>query len=106
MNPREVRELLERVQANGLSVDEALDALRKLPYRDVGVANVDHHRALRQGVPEVILGEHKTAEQIATIANAIVASGENVLVTRLDADKAGEVAARVPGLTYATVART
>ena len=60
MDPRLVRELLERVRTSDTSVEAALRELEKLPFRDLGYAMVDHHRALRQGVPEVIFGEGKS----------------------------------------------
>src|SRR5262249_43223337 len=81
MDPRLVRELLERVQERDVSIDEALESLRQLPFRDIGVATIDHHRALRQGSPEVIFGERKTVDQIARIAEEMVRAGHNVLVT-------------------------
>ena len=67
MDPRQVRELLERVRASDVSVEDAIESLQKLPFRDLGFANVDHHRALRQGMPEVIFGLAKTAEAIAAL---------------------------------------
>jgi hypothetical protein len=67
---------------------------------------VDHHRALRQGVPEVVFGQGKTAEQIAGIVREIVRRDSNVLITRLDADKAREVTVAVPGLRYLELSRT
>ncbi|HVY45311.1 MAG TPA: nickel pincer cofactor biosynthesis protein LarB [Minicystis sp.] len=106
MDPRMLRELLERVRAGDVPVAEAMKDLESLPFRDLGFATVDHHRALRQGVPEVIFGEKKTAEQIALIAEEIAKRGHGVLVTRLDADKAAHLVARVPGFRYAEVART
>jgi NCAIR mutase (PurE)-related protein len=106
MDPRLVRELLERVQGSDISVEDALEALRQLPFRDIGVATVDHHRALRQGVPEVIFGERKTVEQIAQIAEEMVRAGSNVLVTRVDPDKAVELKDRMPAFRHAAAART
>src|SRR5262245_41890144 len=106
MDPRLVRELLERVRSSDVSVDDALDALRHLPFRDLGFATVDHHRALRQGAPEVIFGERKTAEQIAQIAEEIARAGHNVLVTRVDDEKALALLERMPSLRHAQVART
>lgn len=106
MDPRLVRELLERVQSNDVSVDAAIESLRELPFRDIGVAAVDHHRALRQGVPEVIFGERKTAEQIAAIAEEIARGGSNVLITRVDDAKAAALSARIPGIRHAPIART
>ena len=82
MDPATIRNLLERVKSGESDVDAALAALKTLPFADLGYAVVDHHRALRQGVPEVILGEGKTSAQIAGIAQELVRTGQNVLVTR------------------------
>ena len=106
MDAKRLKELLESVQAGKLPVGEALDALRKLPFADLGYARVDHHRALRMGVPEVVLGESKTAGQIAGIARELIASGQNVLVTRLDDEKARDLCAELPVLEHHPVART
>jgi pyridinium-3,5-biscarboxylic acid mononucleotide synthase len=106
MDPRLVRELLERVRASDVTVDDALESLRALPFRDLGFATVDHHRALRQGVPEVIFGERKTAEQIAAISAEILKHGHNVLVTRVDEAKAREIVEQEPRFRYSAVART
>jgi pyridinium-3,5-biscarboxylic acid mononucleotide synthase len=101
-----IREVLDRVRAGTLGTDEALAELRDLPFRDLGYATVDHHRALRTGVPEVILGDPKTAEQIVGIARELVRTRQNVLITRLDAAKAAEVARAIPELRYTPLART
>jgi NCAIR mutase (PurE)-related protein len=106
MDPRMVREMLERVRASDLSVDDALEHLRQLPFRDIGVATVDHHRALRQGTPEVIFGERKTVEQIARITEEMVRAGQNVLVTRVDAEKAAALVQHFPAFRHAREART
>jgi len=106
MDPRHVRELLVRLKAGDLEVDAALEDLKTLPFRDLGFAAVDHHRALRQGVPEVIFGEPKTADQIIAIAREIASAGQNVLVTRIDKAKADAIAAALPGFEYAAIART
>jgi NCAIR mutase (PurE)-related protein len=105
MDPRHIRALLERVQAGEVPVDDALDALKTLPFRDIGVATVDHHRALRQGVPEVIFSERKTVDQIAAIANEILHAGQNVLMTRLDQAKADALARHIEGFRYMPLAR-
>ncbi len=105
MAPERVKQLLEAVAGGRLGVEAAIGELRTLPFADLGYARVDHHRELRQGMPEVILGEGKTAPQIAGIARQLVESGQNVLVTRLDAAKAVAVIADVPELAYAPVAR-
>ncbi|HZO12886.1 MAG TPA: nickel pincer cofactor biosynthesis protein LarB [Polyangiaceae bacterium] len=105
MSPEQLRSLLERVRAGELDVAQALERLRQLPYRDVGVASVDHHRALRLGVPEVVYGESKTAEQIVTIVDELVRGGHNVLVTRLSGEKAAVLAAAHPAIRYLPEAR-
>ncbi|MBI4950676.1 MAG: nickel pincer cofactor biosynthesis protein LarB [Myxococcales bacterium] len=105
MDPSRLRELLARVQTGALDVDTALGELGDLPYRDLGFASVDHHRALRHGAPEVVFGAGKTAEQIVHIAAEVLRGGHNLLVTRLDADKATALAAAQPGLRYAAAAR-
>jgi NCAIR mutase (PurE)-related protein len=106
MDPDRLRELLDRVRRGEASVDEAFSSLRDLPFADLGYAVVDHHRAVRQGAPEVILGQGKTAAQIAGIAQELDRAGQNVLITRLDADKARAVAAAVPDLKYVELSRT
>jgi NCAIR mutase (PurE)-related protein len=105
MDPRLIRELLERVRGSEVSLDDAMETLRQLPFRDIGLATVDHHRALRQGVPEVIFGERKTVEQIATIAEEMVRAGHNVLVTRVDDEKAKALRERMPAFRHAAEAR-
>jgi NCAIR mutase (PurE)-related protein len=106
MDPARLRELLESVQRGSTGVDDALTRLKDLPYADIGYASVDNHRALRQGAPEVIFGQGKTAAQIVGIAREIERAGNNVLVTRLDAAKAAEARAALPGLKYVELART
>jgi pyridinium-3,5-biscarboxylic acid mononucleotide synthase len=105
MDPDRLRELLHQVAGGAVGVDDALTSLRDLPFTDLGFARVDQHRALRQGVPEVILGEPKTAEQIVSIAREIQRAGQNVMITRLGAAKAAEVCAALPELAYNAVAR-
>src|SRR5258705_1980542 len=108
MDPARLRELLEALEAGRTSVDDAVEALRTLPFRQLGhVATVDHHRHLRLGFPEVVFGEGKSAEQIAMIMTELVrgAGGAAVLATRVDAGKAELVLASVPGATYLRDAR-
>jgi len=105
MDVKRIQALLEAVRAGTASPDEALSELRDLPFRELGFATVDHHRALRTGVPEVILGDPKTAEQIAAIAEELARTKQNVLITRLDAAKAALVKERISELKYAPVAR-
>ena len=88
MKERELRELLALVHSGELSPERAVDRLKNLPFEDLGFAKVDHHRALRQGYAEVILGKGKTPAQVADIVRAMSRqkdSGQNILVTRADA---------------------
>src|SRR5260221_4843215 len=95
MDVTRLKDLLDKVRAGTSTIDEALAGLRDLPFRDLGFATVDHHRALRTGVPEVVLGEPKTPDQIATIAEELARKGQNVLITRVDADKAQAIKGRI-----------
>jgi pyridinium-3,5-biscarboxylic acid mononucleotide synthase len=89
-----------------MQVDDAVAELRQLPFADLGFAVVDHHRTLRQGVPEVILGEGKTAEQIITIARELARTGQNVLVTRIDDAKANALLRDMPEVRHNAIGRT
>lgn len=105
MDEARLTELLLRVQGGG-SIADAVSELKQLPFADLGFAVVDHHRALRQGVPEVILGEGKTSEQIVAIARELARTKQNVLVTRVDAEQAAALAEAIPGVTHHALART
>ena len=105
MSPDYLKKLLDAVRQGATSVDEAVECLRQLPYQDIDCAQVDHHRELRQGMPEVIFGEGKSAAQIVRIMSAMAGKGSNILVTRLSADKAGEVAPLFPSAEYHDEAR-
>ena len=97
---RDIRALLEGIQEGTVSVDEALLQLKQQPFADIGYAKVDTHRRIRQGAGEVIYGAGKTAGQIEGILDAMVSHGqENVLITRLDEEKAAVVAKTHP-ITY------
>src|SRR5262245_8443791 len=107
MDPARLRALLEQVKEDLVGVEEALDELRTLPFRQLGdTATVDHHRALRVGFPEVILGQGKTAEQIAVIMGELQRAGGNVLATRVEAAQAEAVTVRLPDARYDPEART
>ena len=105
MTPDRLKELLARVSAGEVSTDDALQQLKRLPFEDLGFAKVDHHRSLRTGIPEVIFGAGKTAEQIIDITRSLNDGAHNVLVTRLDAAKAERLRAAFPDLTYSAQAR-
>ena len=72
MDAESIRKLFQQVRQGELSPDEAVNRLRHLPFEDLGFAKVDHHRALRQGMPEVIFGTGKTPDQIAGIAGKLL----------------------------------
>jgi NCAIR mutase (PurE)-related protein len=77
-----IEQLLESLQANKITVEETLAALRNYYYEDIGHTKVDHHRTLRNGMPEVIYGPGKTPEQVSDIAFSLWRKGAGVLVTR------------------------
>jgi pyridinium-3,5-biscarboxylic acid mononucleotide synthase len=82
MNRDRVKALLEEARSGRKSIDEAADELTNLPYEDLTFARVDHHRDLRGGFPEVILGQGKTVDQIVKIAERILAKSANLLISR------------------------
>jgi len=106
MDAARLRELLEAVKGGSLEIDSALSALATLPFSDLGYARIDHHRALRQGIAEVVLAEGKTPEQVIGIASRIIEAGDNVFVTRLVGRAAELVLEALPVLSYSTLART
>ena len=105
MSPDSLRQLLEQVQENQLPLEEAVAQLRDLPFQNLGYANVDHHRALRQGFPEVVFGAGKTPDQIAGIVASLSESGDIVLVTRAAPEAFVATVKAVPAARYETSAR-
>ncbi len=106
MNQQELTRLLESLVAGQVSVADTVDRLKQLPFEDLGIAQIDHHRELRQGVPEVILGESKSLEQLNIILGAMAKKERNILVTRLDNEKATALCNHFPEGEYDSVART
>src|SRR5215831_18646672 len=100
MDQNLLRSLLEQVRAGSVDIDAALDRLRHLPFEDLGFAKVDHHRALRHGMPEVILAKGKTPEQVVAIASRLLENAQNVLITRADAACAGAVQQTLSGAEF------
>jgi pyridinium-3,5-biscarboxylic acid mononucleotide synthase len=96
MDQDNLRALLDQVRAGGIGVDAALDRLRHMPFEDLGFAKVDHHRALRHGMPEVVFGQGKTPEQISAIVASLSAKASNVLVTRSAPDAADRLRCEYP----------
>jgi NCAIR mutase (PurE)-related protein len=93
----QLRSLLEDVRAGATGVDDALARVRHLPFEDLGFAKVDHHRALRHGMPEVVFGLGKTPAQIVAIAGALLERSQNVLITRATPEAAALVMEKLPG---------
>lgn len=106
LNAEALKALLESVRSGALGVEGAAEALSQLPFAELGFAKVDHHRALRLGFPEVVLGEGKRPEQIVGIARRLMTAGENVFVTRVSPDAATEIRKSIPELEYRELART
>lgn len=99
MDEPALRRLLDDVRSGALAPDEAVARLRRLPFADLGFARVDHHRALRQGLPEAVYGPGKSPEQCAAIVAELLAEpGDTpVVLTRADEEQAAAAEARNPG---------
>ena len=106
MRRERVRDLLEQVANGALAIDEALAQLSFEPVESLGFASIDHHRALRQGYPEVIFGEGKTPAQLVEIAARIASRGDGVLVTRVPPHAIDPLAERLPGIEINSLGRT
>jgi hypothetical protein len=105
MRREHVRDLLRRVADGSLDQGEALDALA-FDSEALDFATIDHHRALRQGFPEVIYAAGKTPAQVLAIAARMAATGDGLLATRVSDAAAGLLAERIPGIELNSVART
>jgi NCAIR mutase (PurE)-related protein len=100
-----LRELLESVRRGDVAVDEALIKLRDLPYEDIGFAKLDHHRALRNGWPEVIFCPGKAPDHLMSIAQKLIQRNRKALATRADSKTAELLLAHFPGAIYHELAR-
>ena len=105
LNSDSIRKLFRQVQRGALSPEEAVERLRHLPFEDLGFAKIDHHRALRNGMPEVIFGKGKTADQVAGIFAHLAKQGGNILATRTSEDQFEAVQQAVPKAEYRALAR-
>jgi pyridinium-3,5-biscarboxylic acid mononucleotide synthase len=105
MNAETLKKLFGQVRRGKLSPDEAVERLRHLPFEDLGFAKLDHHRALRQGMPEVIFAQGKTPNQVSEIFQRLAAHGSNVLATRATEDQYAAVAAALPRAEFRSLAR-
>jgi pyridinium-3,5-biscarboxylic acid mononucleotide synthase len=106
MNVTELKQLLAAVKAGTVDEEQALHRLGTLPFEDVGVALIDHHRELRQGAPEVVLGEGKSVEHLLTIVGRMAERGSNILVTRITAEKAAPLLKLFPAGSHEAESRT
>jgi NCAIR mutase (PurE)-related protein len=106
LSPERIRELLEGVRAGRTGVDAAMEALKGLPFESLGFATLDHHRALRQGFPEVIFCQGKTTDQVVQIAGRIVEAGVTMLATRADAEKQAALQRAFPEAEVNALGRT
>ena len=100
MDQDQLRALFEQVRTGAVDIEAAMGRMRHMPFEDLGFAKVDHHRALRHGLPEVIFAKGKTPQQVAAIAQSLLANAQNVLITRADPECASLVAAQLPGAEY------
>ena len=105
MDSIELRELLEAVRGGEMDIESAANRLAELPFLETANSTIDTHRALRQGIPEVIYGGEKSAEQIVEAARALQQAGQDVLVTRVEPEKATRVLGRLSEADYDALAR-
>ncbi len=105
MNPDLILELLERVREGRLAPDGALARLRELPFENLGHTRVDHHRALRNGFPEVVFGTGKTKEQVVEIAKSLLAKEQTVFLTHAKAEHAEALLELSPHANHHEIAR-
>ena len=104
MNPESIRDLFQRVRRGQLSPDEAVARLRHLPFEDLGFAKIDHHRALRVGMPEVVFGQGKTPAQMAQIFSRLARHAGNILATRASKEQFSAVRKKVRKAEYRELA--
>ena len=100
MDASQLRQLLERVRSGEVAVDAAMERVRHLPFEDLGFAKIDHHRALRHGMPEVVFAKGKTSEQVVAITRSLLEVSPNVLVTRTAPECAAAISRELPGGEY------
>jgi len=100
MDQDHLRALFEQVRAGEVDIDAAVIRMRHMPFEDLGFAKIDHHRALRHGMPEVILAKGKTPDQVAAIAGRLLENAPNVLITRVSEECARLVTTELKGGEY------
>src|SRR5579863_2877080 len=100
MTEDQLRALLTDVQSGATDIDTALERVRHLPFEDIGFAKLDHHRALRHGMPEVVFGLGKSTDHVVAIAGKLLERSQNVLITRTNPEMAERVLRELPGGEY------
>ena len=100
MDENALRDMLKRLSKGSISIEDVMERLKTLPFEDIGFACIDHHRSIRRGLSEVIFGEGKESSEILAIMERMVAKDENILVTRLSAEKSMEIQSKFPNSTY------
>jgi len=105
VNAESIRKLFEQVRRGKISPDAAVERLRHLPFEDLGFAKVDHHRALRMGMPEVVFGQGKTPGQLAQIFWRLAQQEGNILATRASKEQFAAVRKKVRKAEYHQLAR-
>ncbi len=106
MNNETLKKILTDLREARITVDQAVDALRHLPFQDLGFACIDHHRGIRRGVSEVIFGEGKEIEEILAIMERMMEQGDDILITRLSVPKAQKIREVYPHAEYHERARS
>lgn len=106
MDQEKLKTLLEQVKSGEKEIDEAYEDLKILPFENIEYARIDHHRSIRKGFPEVILGSGKTAKQIIGIIEKLESTGANILVTRVNDEQAAKITERLPRVTYDSTSKT
>lgn len=105
MDTERLRALLADLEGGRVNIDQVMERLRTMPYDDMGFARLDVHRALRQGMPEVVFCQGKTTEQAAAILERLWQHHDKVLGTRMSAEMAAAIQARLPEAHYDAVSR-
>ena len=106
MKEKELKSLIKSVKKGEVSEEKAFSILRKLPFSDLGHTKIDHHRALRQGWPEVIFAQGKTTKQITAIVNVLIKDKDGVLITRANTVQAKAIKKIAPSAVVNLAART
>ena len=101
----QLEDILNQVHKGKLSPRDALKRIKDYPYQDLAFAKIDHHRELRRGIPEIIFGMGKTADQIIKISREILKKGDNLLITKVDSSVYKKVKAKLPKVRYNSQAK-